>query len=134
FFVVSGFCSLLCQVVWLRLVMAAYGVTSPVISLVLSVFMAGLAAGSWAAGGWTRRRSPGVGSALAVYGLAEIAIALSAIVLPPALRLGRHLLAAGGAGEWGSGPYHLGVAVWLALVMTPFCAAMGATFPLALQA
>jgi predicted membrane-bound spermidine synthase len=133
FFVVSGFCSLLCQVVWLRLAMAGFGVTSPVISLVLSVFMGGLALGSWGAGAWVRRRSPGPGRALAAYGFAELLVALSAFVVPAALRLGRHVLAVVGAGGWGTGLYHLGVAVWLGLLLLPFCAAMGATFPLALQ-
>ena len=42
FFFVSGFCSLVYQVVWLRLAMAAFGVTTPFVSIVLSVFMAGL--------------------------------------------------------------------------------------------
>jgi predicted membrane-bound spermidine synthase len=134
FFVVSGFCSLLCQVVWLRLAMAGFGVTSPVISLVLSVFMGGLALGSWSAGAWVRRRSPGPGGALAAYGFAELLIALSAFAVPPALRLGRHVLAVLGAGEWGTGLYHVGVALCLGLLLLPFCAAMGATFPLALQA
>lgn len=134
FFVVSGFCSLLCQVVWLRLAMAGFGVTSPVISLVLSVFMGGLALGSWGAGVWVRRRSPAAGRALVAYGFAELLIAISAFAVPPALRLGRHALAVVGAGEWGTGLYHLGVAAWLVLLLLPFCAAMGATFPLALQA
>lgn len=134
FFVVSGFCSLVCQVVWLRLSMASFGVTTPVISLLLSVFMGGLALGSWAAGVWARSRRVDAGRALRVYGLAEWVIAGSALVIPPAFRAGRHLLAVGGAGDWGSGLYHFGVAAWLSLTLLPFCAAMGATFPLALQA
>src|SRR5881409_1778453 len=55
FFVISGFCSLVYEVVWLRLAMAGFGVTTPFVSIVLSVFMAGLALGSWAAGRFTRR-------------------------------------------------------------------------------
>src|SRR5438874_11969785 len=54
FFVISGFCSLVYEVVWLRLAMAGFGVTTPFVSIVLSVFMAGLALGSWAAGRLTR--------------------------------------------------------------------------------
>ena len=42
FFVVSGFCSLSYEVVWLRLAMAQFGVTTPFVATVLSVFMAGL--------------------------------------------------------------------------------------------
>jgi len=50
FFFLSGFCSLVYQVVWLRVAMAGFGVTPPLISIVLSIFMAGLALGSWAGG------------------------------------------------------------------------------------
>ena len=45
----SGFCGLLYQVVWLRLAFAAFGVITPVLSIVLSVFMFGLSLGSWRA-------------------------------------------------------------------------------------
>ena len=50
FFFLSGFCSLVYQVVWLRVAMADFGVTTPLVSMVLSVFMAGLALGSWGGG------------------------------------------------------------------------------------
>jgi spermidine synthase len=50
FFFVSGFCSLMYEVIWLRLAMAQYGVTTPMVSLVLSTFMLGLGVGSWASG------------------------------------------------------------------------------------
>ena len=55
FFLVSGFCGLVYQVVWLRLSMSAFGVTAPMISIVVSVFMAGLALGSLAAGRLEKR-------------------------------------------------------------------------------
>jgi hypothetical protein len=50
FFFVSGFCSLLYELVWLRLAMARFSVTTALISIVLSAFMVGLGLGSWAAG------------------------------------------------------------------------------------
>lgn len=50
FFLVSGFCSILYELIWLRLAMAQFGVTTPLVSIVLSTFMAGLGVGSWAAG------------------------------------------------------------------------------------
>src|SRR5437899_11380217 len=50
FFVVSGFCSLVYEVVWLRLAMATFGVTTAMVSIVVSMFMAGLGLGSWGAG------------------------------------------------------------------------------------
>src|ERR1700688_2775786 len=50
FFFLSGFCSLMYQVVWLRMAMADFGVTTAQVSILLSVFMAGLALGGWAGG------------------------------------------------------------------------------------
>ncbi len=49
-FFVSGFCSILYEIVWLRLSMAQFGVTSALVSIVLSMFMAGLGLGSWGSG------------------------------------------------------------------------------------
>ena len=42
FFFISGFCSVLYELIWLRLSMAQFGVTTAMVSIVLSVFMAGL--------------------------------------------------------------------------------------------
>ena len=49
-FLISGFCSILYEIVWLRLAMAQFGVTSALTSIVLSMFMAGLGLGSWGSG------------------------------------------------------------------------------------
>ena len=49
-FVVSGFCGLVYQIVWLRLAFASFGIVTPVLSILLSAFMAGLALGSWLGG------------------------------------------------------------------------------------
>ena len=51
-FFLSGFCGLLYQVVWTRLAFAAFGIITPVLSVVISVFMLGLSLGSWAGGKW----------------------------------------------------------------------------------
>ncbi len=59
FFFISGFCSLLYELIWLRLSMAQFGVTTALTSIVLSVFMAGLGLGSWFAGGFIRSQGDG---------------------------------------------------------------------------
>lgn len=134
FFFVSGFCSLIYEVVWLRLAMASFGVTTPLVSIVLSVFMAGLALGSWTAGRLAQRlelRTPA--AALRLYGAAELLIGLSGIVVPFGLRWGRDALASAGDGiAWGSAAHHVAAGAWVSVVLLPFCAAMGATFPLAM--
>ena len=55
FFFVSGFCSILYGIVWLRLAMAQFGVTSALVSIVLSMFMAGFGLGSWGSGYFIRK-------------------------------------------------------------------------------
>jgi len=56
FFFVSGFCSILYELIWLRLAMAQFAVTTALVSIVLSAFMIGLGAGSWGAGRYIRSR------------------------------------------------------------------------------
>ena len=93
FFVVSGFCSILYELVWLRLAMAQFAVTTALVSIVLSAFMVGLGLGSWGAGSYLRR-----GSALPswfglrLYALTELVMGISAIVVPHELSWGRLLL------------------------------------------
>lgn len=119
------------QVVWLRVAMAGFGMTTPLISIVLSVFMAGLAFGSWAGGrlvkGLERRSARFF---LGLYGGVELLIGVSGVVVAPLLRLGHALF--GVQTAWDSSAYYLVSAGWIALVMLPFCALMGATFPVAM--
>lgn len=131
FFVVSGFCALLCQVVWLRLAMARFGVTAAMVAIVLSVFMAGLAIGNALGGRVVEGRRASTRSVLLLYAGCELAIALSSKVVPLALDGGRARLA---GADWGSALYHLASALWVTVALLPFCVAMGATLPLALAA
>lgn len=133
FFLVSGFCSLVAQVVWLRLAMADYGVNTAIVSIVLSVFMGGLAAGSWGAGVWLRRAATSPAAALRGYAGAELAIGLSAWLVPPGLAAGGRWLATLGAG-WASAAQFAATGAWLTLLLLPFCVAMGATIPFAMRA
>src|SRR2546422_9342857 len=134
FFVISGFCSLVYEVVWLRLAMAGFGVTTPFVSIVLSVFMAGLARGSWALGRFARRLGtapPRLG--LRLYAAVEALIGVSGIAVPGELAWGRVRLAER-AVAWDSSTYYLASGAWIALTLLPYCIAMGATFPLAMAA
>ncbi len=135
-FFVSGFCSLVYEVVWLRLAMGVFGVTAPFVSIFLSVFMLGLGAGSWGAGRLCKRlESKPSSHALRLYALAELFIALSAVAVPWLLTACRRNLAENFAGvAWGSLSYYGASAICTVLVLLPWCACMGATFPLAMAA
>jgi predicted membrane-bound spermidine synthase len=133
FFCVSGFCSILYEVIWLRLAMANFGVTSALVSIVLSVFMAGLGLGAWASGSIIRKCGDHLkGSALNWYALTELLIGVSAILVPHQLTLGRSLLERFGVSS--SAGYYLASGIWIALTLIPWCACMGATIPVAMLA
>ncbi|HEV8200563.1 MAG TPA: hypothetical protein VGS03_11120 [Candidatus Polarisedimenticolia bacterium] len=133
FFFLSGAGSLVFEVVWLRLAMARFGVTTPLVSMVLSLFMAGLAIGSLWAGRLDRRHADGPpGRFLRFYGLAEATIGFSAFVIPTMFDLGRDAVTAVGA-AWGSSLFSLASALVIGTAIVPFCICMGATYPLAMS-
>ena len=132
FFLVSGFCSLVYEVVWLRLSMAEFGVTTAMTSIVLSMFMAGLGLGSWGAGLLARRlRTSAPSTVLRLYALTELLIGISALLVPHQLKWGHtFLLRVGNAAAWESLAYYLVSGAWIAVTLIPWCTCMGATFPL----
>src|SRR6266404_1078823 len=116
--------------------MAQFGVTTALVSIVLSMFMAGLGLGSWAAGVLIRRfdASPDF-PPLRLYALCELFIGTSALLVPLQLLWGHRII------EWfsgqsgiSSGVFYLVAGGWLALTLIPWCACMGATIPLAMFA
>ena len=128
FFLFSGFCSLVYQVVWLRMAMADFGVTTAQVSIVLSVFMAGLALGSWGGGKLVQRFSArSVGFVIRLYALSEVARrSVGSEAVAPLLHAGRELLNVQAGHAWGSSGCYL----WLRaggsrLVMLPFCCCTG---------
>jgi spermidine synthase len=127
----SGACSLTYQIIWTRLAYAQFGIITPVLSVVISVFMLGLSLGSWLAGrhieSWTKQSGL---SAIFFYGLAESLIAVGAHVVPYLFKLGSSLLL--NTGELNSTWNLLLSALVIAVVVLPWCICMGATLPLVL--
>ncbi len=133
FFFLSGFCSILYEVIWLRLSMAQFGVTSAMVSIVLSIFMAGLGLGSWASGRLIRKyEGHSQTLAMRLYAFAELTIGISALVVPSELMIGRSLL--GHSAVSSSSGYYLISGAWVALTLIPWCACMGATIPIGMWA
>ncbi len=128
-FFCSGFCSLVYQVVWLRLAFAHFGVVTPVLSVVLSVFMLGLGAGSLLAGRWGSAASHRLGvSPVVLYGMAELLIGLGGLTVPTLFGYGETLLLRVGAAS--SALYLVLSALVITTTILPWCVMMGATFPL----
>jgi len=128
-FFLSGFCSLVYQVVWTRMAFASFGIITPVLSVVLSVFMLGLAVGAWAGGRSIASLVKKTGlSAIAFYAGAELSIGLGAFAVPKLFAAGEHVLLA--AGQTNSIGYLSLSALVLAFSILPWCLFMGATFPL----
>ena len=128
FFFISGFCGLLYQVVWMRLAFASFGVITPVMSVVISVFMLGLAFGSWAGGRWIAAfRDRYRTTSLVFYSATELTIGLGAFLVPVLFKWGEKYLM--GMGEMNSFQYLLSSAAILGMTILPWCILMGFTFP-----
>ncbi len=136
FFFLSGACSLLYEVIWLRLGMAHFGVTTPVVSVFLSLFMAGLGLGSWGAGRWMRNADNRNGAyALRLYALTELLIALSVWAVPAEMGWAKNYLENYASDLSAASLHYYWIAgLWLTLILLPWCTCMGATFPLAMGA
>jgi spermidine synthase len=136
FFLLSGFCSLLYEVIWVRLGMAHFGVSTPIISIFLSLFMAGLGLGSWIAGLWMKSSENHSGSyPLRLYAVTEIIIGLSAWCVPVQMDWAKHYLENYNADlAVSSLQYYLLAGFLITLILLPWCTCMGATFPLAMAA
>jgi len=133
FFFLSGFCCVLYELVWLRLSMAQFGVTTAMVSIVLSVFMAGLGLGSWVSGRWLRQREgPAAVSAVRVYAWIELLIGVLGVAVPYGLAWGGRLLES--AGLLSSATHYLAAGLWVALILLPGCSLMGATLPVGMRA
>jgi spermidine synthase len=131
-FLLSGFCGLLYQVVWIRLAYASFGIITPVMSVVISVFMLGLLIGT-ATGGkviaFFRKHSNH--SAMVLYACAESGIGLGAFCVPFLFKCSeRYLL---GFGGMNSSEYLLVSGVAIAAALLPWCILMGFTYPLVMS-
>src|SRR5258706_7153827 len=127
-FFISGFSGLLYQLVWLRLAFASFGVVTAVLSVVVSVFMLGLALGSWLGGkviGCLTRRTGR--SAIEFYGISECLIGLGAFVVPKLFDYGEHYLFR--LSDTTSFLYLIASAGVLGMSLLPWCIFMGTTFP-----
>jgi spermidine synthase len=130
-FVLSGFAALLFQTVWTRTFSFVFGTSELAVATVLAAYMGGLAAGSAVAARFAGRvRRP-----VWVYGALELAIALSALAVPVALRgaTALHALWLGAqpdppdAGGPATALFYLACAFPILLVPTGL---MGATLPM----
>ncbi len=129
-FFLSGLSALVYQTVWIRLAFAHFGVILPVMSVAISVFMLGLALGSWLGGKYIEKLSDKFKtSPLVFYACAECFIATGALTVPKLFGVSQNILFS--AGQSDSTVYLFLSAAALTLSMLLWCLAMGVTFPFA---
>ena len=128
---VSGFCSLVYQVAWLRLLRLIFGSSTASTAVVLAIFMGGLGLGGLLFG----RRAERAANPLQLYARLEFGIALSAALSPLLVTLVQTAyLGLGGSavlGQWGATPLRLVLAV---VVLGAPTTLMGGTLPAVAQA
>ena len=107
---------------------ASFGVITPVLSVIISVFMLGLSLGSFFGGRWIDsltyrfKKSP-----IIFYALAELLIGCGAFSVPELFSRGERLLLS--AGEMNSIRYLLFSDIVIAVSVLPWCILMGFTYP-----
>ena len=128
---VSGFCSLVYQVVWLRELRLVFGASTASTAVVLAIFMGGLGLGG-AILGRRAERSP---NPLAFYAKLEFGIALTAALSPLLIGLTRTVyIALGGVGGMGIVAATLLRLVAATLILGAATTLMGGTLPAVAQA
>src|SRR4030095_10402058 len=129
-FLLSGFCSLLYQTEWLRLAVAKFGVNAPIVASVLSVFMLGLALGSFLGGrGVAYMQNNKLLSGLRGYAMLELIISAGGLLVPRLISYGASAIL---SVPMSNGAYFGLSFLVIMIALVPFCAAMGASFPIAL--
>lgn len=125
-FVLSGFAGLVYQSIWTQYLGLFLGHSAYAQTLVLMLFMGGMAVGAW----WASRRSTALRAPLLAYAVVELVIGLLGLVFDGAFRgatgLAYEYLLPGLQGQ-GATALRWGVATVLVL---PQCILLGATFPL----
>lgn len=113
--------------------MAQFDVTTAMVSIVLSVFMAGLGLGSWVAGKWLNNSGRAHNfSALRLYAGTEFLIGMSGLLVPYELGLSHQVLTHLALAT--SLQYYLFSGLCVAIALLPWCALMGATVPIGMLA
>lgn len=129
-YAVSGACSLIYELVWMRQLSLVFGSGFTAVSVVTAVFFAGLAAG----GALGSRLSRTALRPVRLYGLLELGITIAALLVPPALSLMEQCYAAWypavSASLWKTACIRLVLASALLLIPTSL---MGATVPVIIR-
>jgi len=128
-FFISGFCALLYQIVWIRLAYAHFGINTSVLSVVISVFMLGLALGSWLGGKYISSLAKRFSiSAIYLYAIIEFCVGLSAVAVPWLFKIGEsYLLSVTAASDDAAYLAYSAAAICLAVI--PWTFLMGLTYP-----
>lgn len=127
-FTLSGLSSLIYQTVWIRLAFGSFGCITPVMSVAISVFMLGIAIGSWFGGKYIDDISDKLKvSSIYFYMISELFIAIGAFIVPKLFIFFQYVLLNTGATN--SFSYLLLSALSLTLCLLPWCIAIGTTFP-----
>ena len=126
---ISGFTALAYEVLWVRMLVLQFGVSTFGVVITVSAFMAGLGIGSLVGLNWTRR----INMPLKWFGGFELCIALLALSTPWLLLTSEGLLTSVAAHSTLASWYFVQFAIVSVLLFVPaFC--MGAGFPMMLKA
>ncbi len=127
---IAGVSSLICETVWIHRFSFVFGSTAPAASVVVAVFLGGLAIGSWHFGDLSARKS----NSLRVFAFLQLALGVYAFLFPYLLRGGEFFY----AGVYPRIAESVAITAALRIAMACFILIvptilMGGTLPLLLQ-
>lgn len=126
--VLSGFCGLAYELIWVRMLSLSFGSTTLSFSTVIAVFLGGLALGSWLCG----RSKRALANPVRTYAILEIATGVIGLALYPVLRALPEAFSYVDPGVAATGAFVRGLTA--CLVLAPPTLLMGATLPVACAA
>ncbi|PLX78085.1 MAG: hypothetical protein C0616_15420, partial [Desulfuromonas sp.] len=126
-FSLSGACALVYEILWTKYLSLTFGNTIFAVSLVAATFMGGLALGSFLLGRYVDRRA----NLLKIYALLEVALGLTALSFPYALKVVEHLYIFW-VNQLPNLPWLVGSIniIFCGILILPPTVCMGGTFPL----
>ena len=122
----GGFSALSWEAIWQLQASLAFGISAAGTALTLAATMGGMTLGSLAAGAWLRNHE-NTRQPLRLYGLLELVVGVSGLLVVPGFQLLAHLDAAVYAALPGAAPFLHGAG--MGLLIAPASMAMGASIP-----
>ncbi len=129
-FFYSGFASLIYEVVWVRMLVFIFGNTAQSITIVIAAFMAGLSAGSYIFGRFTKSTT----TLIRLYCMIEICIGMLGLMSPLFIQGSKYIFSQNAGFFYQNSEWELGIKLIISFfILFPAAFFMGGTLPVLIK-